>query len=129
MRFCLRRFLFSVLTVLLCSQLSAAADFESAMRAYEKKDYAAAFKEFAVVAEQGNEETQLTVGKMYMLGQGVEKDPEQAMKCFKAADQRQCGRSILSGCDVSAAPEGHLRRAEVAKAFRDKTKVDRSFEL
>jgi len=98
MRFCLRRFLFSVLTVLLCSQLSAAADFESAMRAYEKKDYAAAFKEFAVVAEQGNAEAQLILGKMYMIGQGVKKDSDQAIRWFKAAaDQDNADAQFFLG--------------------------------
>jgi len=62
-----------------------AQDFDSAMRAYEKKEYAVALTEFTAVAEQGDEEAQLIVGKMYMIGQGVEKDSEQAIKWFKAA--------------------------------------------
>jgi TPR repeat protein len=84
MRFYLRHCLFFGLLILVCSQLWA-ADFDSAMRAYEKGDHVVAFKEFSAVAEQGNEEAQLIVGKMYMLGQGVEKDSEQAIKWFKVA--------------------------------------------
>jgi len=98
MRFCMRRFWFCGFTVLVCSQLSTAADFESAMRAYEKKDYAGAFKEFAVVAEEGNMEAQLIVGKMYMIGQGVDKDSEQAIKWFKAAaDQGNADAQFFLG--------------------------------
>ena len=81
----LGQFLFCVFSVLLCSEMSMAQDFDSAMRAYEKKEYAVALTEFTAVAEQGDEEAQLIVGKMYMIGQGVEKDSEQAIKWFKAA--------------------------------------------
>ena len=81
----LAQFLFCVLSVLLCSEICMAQDFDSAMRAYEKKEYATALTEFTAVAEQGNQEAQLIVGKMYMIGQGVEKDSEQAIHWFKAA--------------------------------------------
>jgi len=81
----LAQFLFCVLSVLLCSEICMAEDFDSAMRAYEKKEYATALTEFTAVAEQGNQEAQLIVGKMYMIGQGVEKDSEQAIQWFKAA--------------------------------------------
>jgi uncharacterized protein len=85
MRFCLQRFLLGALTILLCSLLSAAADLESAKRAYEQKDYATALKEFTPLAEQGNAWAQLFLGRMYMMGQGVLKDPDQAIKWFKAS--------------------------------------------
>ena len=85
MRSWLRRFLVCAFTILLCSRLSAAADLEAAKRAYQQNDYATAFKEFTPLAEQGNEEAQLFLGKMYMIGQGVLKDPAQALKYFKAS--------------------------------------------
>ena len=85
MRPSLSRFLFCIFSVLLCSQISMARDFDSAMRAYKEKQYAAALTEFTVVAEQGNPDAQLIVGKMYMIGQGVETDSDQAIKWFKAA--------------------------------------------
>jgi len=85
MRSWLRRFLVCAFTILLCSRLSAAADLKVAKRAYQQKDYATAFREFTPLAEQGNEDAQLFLGKMYMLGQGVLKDPDQAIKCFKAS--------------------------------------------
>jgi hypothetical protein len=71
-------------TVLICASLSA-ADLESARRAYQQKDYAAAFKEFKPMAEQGNADAQLFLGKMYMMGQGALKDADQAVKWFKAS--------------------------------------------
>lgn len=81
----LAQFLFCVFSALLCAEMSMARDFDSAMRAYENKDYSTALKEFTAVAVQGNQEAQLIVGKMYMIGQGVEKDSEQAIKWFKVA--------------------------------------------
>lgn len=87
-----------VLSLVLCCQVSAAGDFESAMRAYAEKDYATAIREFTAVAEQGNVEAQLIVGKMYMIGQGVTKDSDQAIKWFKpAADQGNADAQFFLG--------------------------------
>jgi TPR repeat protein len=63
----------------------AATDLESAKRAYHDKDYATAVQEFSALADKGNPEAQLILGKMYMMGQGVPKDPEQANKWLKAS--------------------------------------------
>ena len=85
MRSWLQRFSLCAFSILLWSGLSAAADLESAKRAYEQKDYAAAAKEFTVLAEQGNADAELTIGKMYLMGQGVKQDRDQAIKWLKAA--------------------------------------------
>ena len=88
MRAWVRRSFVCAFTILLCSRLSAAADLEAAKRAYQQNDYATAFKEFSPLAEQGNEEAQLFLGKMYMIGQGVLKDPAQALKYFKESAEK-----------------------------------------
>ena len=85
MRSWLGRFSLCVFTILLCAGFSAGADLESAKRAYHQRDYATAVQEFTALAEKGNWEAQLILGKMYMLGQGVPKDSDQAIKWFKAA--------------------------------------------
>ncbi len=72
-------------TILLCVGVSAAADLESAKRAYEQEDYATAFKELTPLAEQGNAEAQVILGKMYMMGRGVLKDMDQAYRWFRAS--------------------------------------------
>jgi len=72
--------------ILLCSANSlAATDLESAKRSYHDKDYATAVQEFFGLADKGNPEAQLILGKMYLMGQGVPKDPEQANKWIKAS--------------------------------------------
>jgi len=80
----LRHFSTFALTMLIGASLSA-ADIETAKRAYEQKDYATALKEFTPLADEGKAEAQCYLGKMYIMGQGVLKDPEQAIKWFKAA--------------------------------------------
>lgn len=74
-----------VSTILLSTGLSAGADLASANRAYEQKDYVAALNEFTALAEQGDAGAQLALGRMYMMGQGAQRDRDQAIKWFKAA--------------------------------------------
>jgi TPR repeat protein len=81
----LRCCLLCALAILLWGNVSAGADLESAKRAYQQKDYATALKELTPLAEQGNANAQMFLGRMYMLGEGVLKDPEQAIKWFKAS--------------------------------------------
>ena len=81
----LQRLSLYAFTLLLYVSLSAGADLDSAKRAYQQKDYATALKEVTPLAEKGNADAQLILGKMYWMGQGVLKDPDQAMKWFKAS--------------------------------------------
>ena len=72
-------------TIVLCARFSAGADLVSAQRAYEQKDYVTALKESKPLAEQGNAEAQLLLGRMYLMGQGVSKDNDQASKWFEVS--------------------------------------------
>ena len=85
MRSWLRRSLSGVLSVPVCSVVFAAPDLESVKRSFEHTDYATALKEVQPLAEQGNPEAQLFLGKMYLKGQGVPKDPVKANKWFRQA--------------------------------------------
>jgi TPR repeat protein len=89
---------FCAFGILLCAQPSVAADLKSAERAYKKKDYATALKEFAPAAKQGNAEGQLYLGKMYLLGQGVPMDRNEAIKWLKASgDQGNADAQFFLG--------------------------------
>jgi TPR repeat protein len=88
MRLWLQRFSLCAFTILLCAAFSAGADLASGKSAYQQKDYATAFKEFTVLAKQGNAEAQLFLGKMYFMGQGVLKDPDEAIKWLKASGEQ-----------------------------------------
>jgi TPR repeat protein len=85
MRSRLLPFSLCVFTVLLGVACSGETDDASAKRAYREKDYATAVKEFTVLAEQGNSDSQLFLGKMYMMGEGVPKDSDLAIKWLRAA--------------------------------------------
>ena len=85
MRSGLRWFCVLAFTFLLCASFSVGADIESGKRAYQQKDYATALREFTPLAEQGNQDAQLFLGKMYMMGQGVLKDQDRAIKYFRAS--------------------------------------------
>lgn len=76
---------------LLCGLASPglhAQSFEDGKAAYEAKDYQKALEILLPLAEQGNSQAQVTLGIMYDYGQGVDKDPVEAMKWYvKAAEQ------------------------------------------
>src|SRR5436853_1115652 len=61
------------------------ADLQAGQRAYEQKDYGSAMKELTPLAHAGKVDAQILLGKMYMLGQGVPKDADLALKWFRAA--------------------------------------------
>ena len=81
----LPQFALSLGTILLCAGVTAAADLESAQRAYQQEDYATALQDATALAKQGQAEAQLLLGRMYLTGRGAPKDPETALKWFRAA--------------------------------------------
>jgi len=63
------------------------ADFNDGLVAYEKRDYKAAFDEFKPLAEQGDAGAQAKLGKMYLIGLGVDKDEAKGIEWYlKAAE-------------------------------------------
>ncbi len=61
---------------------SSASLFQSAVSAYERKNYPVALKIFTKLAEQGDANAQFALGFMYANGEGVPKDYVQAAKWF-----------------------------------------------
>src|SRR5690348_2794148 len=84
----LQHFSIYVSTLLLCAGSTAGANFDSAKQAYEQNDYAAALKELKPLSEQGNADAQVLLGKMYLMGKGVSKDPETGLRWFRAAAEQ-----------------------------------------
>ena len=67
---------------------SSASLFQSAVSAYERKNYPVALKIFTELAEQGDADAQFNLGGMYRRGEGVSKDMAQAAAWYrKAAEQ------------------------------------------
>lgn len=73
---------------LLCASLASAADLDSAKRAYEQKDYVTAYQYAAPLADKGNTDAQVLIGRLYLTGRGVVKDPDMAIKWFSTAAAR-----------------------------------------
>ena len=76
-----------IVPILLWSSV-AAADFRAGVEAYERGDYATAYKEWLPLAEQGLAEAQFNLGLMYANGDGVPEDDAAAVTWYrKAAEQ------------------------------------------
>lgn len=66
----------------------AAAELEAGVKAFNQKDYAAAFKHLEPLAAAGNARAQSLVGWMYLAGQGAPRDDKEALTWTrKAAEQ------------------------------------------
>lgn len=73
--------------VVSCAYLYA-ADLQSGKNAYTQKDYALAVSELLPLAQAGNVDAQVLVGKMPMLGQGTPKNTELALRWFQSASDQ-----------------------------------------
>ncbi len=100
---------------------AAAQTFEEAFAAYERGDYATAFRGFRSYAEQGDADAQDILGLMYLKGEGVPQDYAEAARWARRAAeqghadaQNRLGVMYYDGKGVSvdhAAAAMWLRRA------------------
>ena len=81
----------AIIAVLLLAALAGSAvagPFEDAVSARERGDYAAALREFRMLAEQGYAKAQNNLALLYANGEGVPQDHAEAVKWYrKAAEQ------------------------------------------
>jgi TPR repeat protein len=80
-----RQLPFFLCMILGCVGFLSAADLDAAKRAYEQKDYVTAYQYAAPLADKGNAEAQVLIGRLYLTGRGVVKDPDMALKWFSTA--------------------------------------------
>ena len=77
-----------ILAVLLSTSSAKADDFDDAVAAYKRQDYATAFALIRPLADQGVAKAQYDLGFMYDAGQGVAQNYAEAVKWYRlAADQ------------------------------------------
>jgi TPR repeat protein len=88
MRLLLRRFFLISFWFVLSSLPLLGTDLHAGERAYQRRDYAGAMKELAPLAQEGIVDAQVLLGKMYMLGQGVPKDTDLALRWFRSASDQ-----------------------------------------
>ena len=76
----------------------AAGPLEDANAAYDRGDYAAALRLWGPLANQGDADAQLKLGRMYAFGQGVPKNIAEALKWYRlAAEHGLADAQILLG--------------------------------
>ncbi len=101
-----------IVPILLWSSV-AAADFRAGVEAYERGDYATAYKEWLPLAEQGLAGAQFFLGNMYADGEGVPEDDAEAVKWYrKAAEQGHARAQFNLGvmyADGEGVPEDYVR--------------------
>lgn len=77
---------------------SALATVEEGEAAFDRGDFATAFKEFKTWAEKGDWQAQSNLGSLYEQGQGVAADEAESVKWYqKAADQGHAGAQRVMG--------------------------------
>ena len=97
----------------------AYAGLDSGKAAYDRGDYAGAYKEFKPLAVRGDIDARFYLGVMYSLGRGVSRDYTQAMKWFRRAAERGDGEAQFELGSAYAEGQGAPRDyAEAVKWYR-----------
>lgn len=112
--------LFSTLAVTVCIAAvtagAALADYNAGLKAYQKKDYARALKEFEA---NDSKNSNYNLGVMYFKGQGVKADHLQGLELFKkAAEQGHVNAQFLLGTMYDKGEDVLQDRAVAAKWYR-----------
>lgn len=104
---------------LITLQPCAFAGFNEGLTAYESKNYALALQEFRPLAEQGDSMAQFNLGLMYVRGEGVTQDLNEAIAWFrKSADQGNVMAQVNLG-NMYANGEGTpANYSEAVKCYR-----------
>ncbi len=85
-----RTTLIALLAIILVLPFAARADFKAGIDAFHEQDFATAFRELRPLAESGDADAQYWVGRMLDLGQGTERNSEEAAEWLhRAAVQGQ----------------------------------------
>ena len=70
------------LILIFVSVVGCANEFNAGMDAFKRKDYKAAFEKWKPLAEQGHDDAQYKIGKLYREGLGVDQDYIEAYKWY-----------------------------------------------
>ncbi len=74
-----------ILVLALLWPASLLADFQAGFDAYNRGDYATAYREWLALAEQGDAKAQFNIGALYDFGMGVPKDYAVAVQWYRLA--------------------------------------------
>lgn len=95
------RFALALVLSIVCFVLPAWADFETAMDAYNRKDYATALREWQALAEQGEADAQDFLGTLHFKGWGVAQNYTAARQWWEKPPRREARvRRAISRCST-----------------------------
>ena len=122
------------LLLLMASAFSASAQtYEEALAAYQRGDYATAYRGLRIHAAQGNAGAQIYLGFMYVTGTGIPQDHAEAAKWFrKAANQGNAIAQFNLGLMYNKGEGISQDHAEAVKWYRkaaDQGDADAQFNL
>ena len=102
------------IVVFLVSAFSSAvlADFETAMQAFDRRDYRQAVEELEPLANAGDPYAQYMLGRLYMAGNGVIQDFVEAHKWFNLAAARNHGYAA----QAREATASRMNSAQIGRA-------------
>jgi TPR repeat protein len=102
-----------VMLALACLPLAALADdLADAVKAWERRDFVTAHREFSRLANAGNPQAQQLLGEMYGFGDGVQEDPalaRQWLERSRAAGNKEAEASL------QVLQQRAARKAEIAR--------------
>jgi len=106
---------------------------EDASAAYERGDYATAYRLIKPLAEQGIAKTQYNLGVMYQKGEGVPQDYTEAMKWYqKAAEQGHAEAQYNLGVMYNkgeGVPQDHTKAAKWFRKAAEQGHADAQYFL
>ena len=96
-----------------------AGPMEDAATAYEREDYATAYRLYLQLADQGNLAAEYNLGVLYSRGQGLPQDDAEAARWWRqAADQGYADAQFFLGLMCFSGRGVQQNDAEAAKWFR-----------
>lgn len=112
----MKKFWWGAILIIGAASVPALADFAAGLAAYDKQDYATAFKEWKPIAEAGDAQVQLNLGLLYYDGKGVPQSYSDAVLWFRrAADQGQAKAQLNLGAMYST---GKGVRRDYVEAYK-----------
>jgi len=81
----------ALVTLVAIGGVATAGQFEDAVAAHQRGDYATALRLWHPLAERGNADAQFHLGVMYESGQGVLRDDAEAIKWYRKAAEQDDG--------------------------------------
>jgi uncharacterized protein len=96
-----------------------AGSYDEALAAYYKKDYETALRLYQSLAARGDSRAQQDIARMYMRGEGVPKDPAEALKWLNLSKEQEDALAAYNHGDYETALKVIRPRAEKGQVLAE----------